>query len=81
APTVSLLLFSSPLRSVLRYFKFSPPPFQRLLGANPASQLLEKVPPEYSTTLSSLQDKAVPCDFKAIKEVIVHNLGQELLDM
>ncbi|KAF9620002.1 hypothetical protein IFM89_010618 [Coptis chinensis] len=25
--------------------------------------------------------EAVPCDFKAIKEVIVRNLGQELSDM
>ncbi|KAF9622146.1 hypothetical protein IFM89_029430, partial [Coptis chinensis] len=41
----------------------------------------ENVPPKYSTTLSSLRDKAVPCDFKAIKEVIVRNLGQELSDI
>ncbi|KAF9624726.1 hypothetical protein IFM89_013264 [Coptis chinensis] len=42
---------------------------------------MRQVPPEYSTTLSSLQDKAVPCDFKPIKEVIVRNLGQELSDI
>ncbi|PIA42933.1 hypothetical protein AQUCO_02000406v1 [Aquilegia coerulea] len=30
------------LRSVLSYFEFSPPPFQRLLGLYPASQLINK---------------------------------------
>ncbi|KAK9950766.1 hypothetical protein M0R45_006235 [Rubus argutus] len=41
---------------------------------------LRQVPKEYSSTLSSLQDQAVPCHFKAIEEVLIHNLGQELSD-
>ncbi|KAK6280654.1 hypothetical protein POUND7_020921, partial [Theobroma cacao] len=39
---------------------------------------LRQVPKEYSLTLSSLQDQAVPCDFKVIKETIISNLGQDL---
>ncbi|KAG8662548.1 aarF domain-containing protein kinase 1 isoform X1 [Manihot esculenta] len=39
---------------------------------------LRQVPKEYSSTLSSLQDQAIPCHFKAIKEVLVSNLGQDL---
>ncbi|CAB4302256.1 unnamed protein product [Prunus armeniaca] len=42
---------------------------------------LRQVPKEYSLTLSSLQDQAVPYHFKAIKEVLIHNLGPELSDM
>lgn len=39
---------------------------------------IRQVPKEYSLTLSSLQDQAVPCDFKSIKEVLMNNLGQDL---
>ncbi|XP_021888054.1 uncharacterized aarF domain-containing protein kinase 1 isoform X2 [Carica papaya] len=39
---------------------------------------LRQVPREYSSTLSSLQDKAAPCRFKVIKEVLINNLGQNL---
>ncbi|KAF2325699.1 hypothetical protein GH714_033340 [Hevea brasiliensis] len=39
---------------------------------------LRQVPKEYSSTLSSLQDQAVPCHFKAIKEVLISNLGHDL---
>ncbi|XP_048230819.1 aarF domain-containing protein kinase 1 isoform X2 [Ricinus communis] len=39
---------------------------------------MRQVPKEYSSTLSSLQDQAVPCHFKAIKEVLINNLGQDL---
>ncbi|VVA27741.1 Hypothetical predicted protein [Prunus dulcis] len=42
---------------------------------------LRQVPKEYSLTLSSLQDQAVPYHFKAIKEVLIRNLGPELSDM
>ncbi|GLT57681.1 hypothetical protein SLA2020_306350 [Shorea laevis] len=42
---------------------------------------LHKVPKEYSSTLSSLQDQAVPCDFKVIKEALVRNLGQDLSEI
>ncbi|XP_040373157.1 aarF domain-containing protein kinase 1 isoform X1 [Rosa chinensis] len=41
---------------------------------------LRQVPKEYSSTLSSLQDQAVPCHFKAIEEVLIHNLGHNLSD-
>ncbi|XWS75348.1 hypothetical protein CRYUN_Cryun01aG0078900 [Craigia yunnanensis] len=42
---------------------------------------LRQVPNEYSLTLSSLQDQAVPCDFKVIKEAIISNLGQDLSEI
>ncbi|XP_057970833.1 uncharacterized protein LOC131159719 isoform X2 [Malania oleifera] len=42
---------------------------------------LRQVPREYSSTLSSLQDQAIPCHFKAIKEVLISNLGQDLSDI
>ncbi|XP_068658254.1 uncharacterized protein [Aristolochia californica] len=42
---------------------------------------IRQVPKEYSSTLSSLQDKAVPCKFKAIREVLVNNLGKDLSEI
>ncbi|KAF5206542.1 Abc1 family protein [Thalictrum thalictroides] len=42
---------------------------------------MRQVPTEYSSTLASLQDKAVPYHFKAVKEVLVRNLGQDLSDL
>ncbi|KAL6959678.1 hypothetical protein U1Q18_039830 [Sarracenia purpurea var. burkii] len=39
---------------------------------------LPQVPKEYSSTLSSLQDQAVPCQFKDIKKVLTSNLGPDL---
>ncbi|KAM0957584.1 hypothetical protein FF1_025699 [Malus domestica] len=42
---------------------------------------LQQVPKEYSSTLSSLQDQAVPCHLKAIKEVLIRNLGHKLSDV
>ncbi|MQM17904.1 hypothetical protein Taro_050885 [Colocasia esculenta] len=42
---------------------------------------LRQVPKEYSSTLSTLQDNTVPCDFKDIKEVIVKNLGKDLSEL
>ncbi|XP_065850355.1 uncharacterized protein [Euphorbia lathyris] len=39
---------------------------------------MRQVPKEYSSTLSSLQDQAVPCHFKAIEEVLRANLGPDL---
>ncbi|XP_062006417.1 uncharacterized protein LOC133723571 isoform X3 [Rosa rugosa] len=41
---------------------------------------MRQVPKEYSSTLSSLQDQAVPCHFKAIEEVLIRNLGHNLSD-
>ncbi|XP_042500929.1 aarF domain-containing protein kinase 1 isoform X1 [Macadamia integrifolia] len=42
---------------------------------------LRQVPKEYSSTLSSLQDQAVPCEFKAIKRALINNLGQDLSEV
>ncbi|KAL6531002.1 hypothetical protein OROHE_014484 [Orobanche hederae] len=42
---------------------------------------MRQVPREYSSTLSSLQDQAVPCNFKAVKEVIVKSLGKDLSEI
>ncbi|KAL0015051.1 hypothetical protein SO802_002120 [Lithocarpus litseifolius] len=42
---------------------------------------LRQVPKEYSSTLSSLQDQAVPCHFNAIKQVLISNLGQDLSEI
>ncbi|KAI8536599.1 hypothetical protein RHMOL_Rhmol10G0270300 [Rhododendron molle] len=42
---------------------------------------LRQVPKEYSSTLSSLQDQAVPCHFKAIEEVLTSSLGPDLSEI
>ncbi|XP_031391821.1 aarF domain-containing protein kinase 1 isoform X2 [Punica granatum] len=42
---------------------------------------LGQAPKEYVSTLSSLQDKAVPCDYVAIREVLVSNFGQDLSEI
>ncbi|XP_048139425.1 aarF domain-containing protein kinase 1 isoform X2 [Rhodamnia argentea] len=39
---------------------------------------IRQVPEEYISKLSSLQDKAVPCSFKAIRDVLINNFGQDL---
>ncbi|XP_071711874.1 uncharacterized protein [Rutidosis leptorrhynchoides] len=42
---------------------------------------MRQVPKEYSSTLASLQDQAVPCSFEAIREVLINNLGPDLNEM
>ncbi|KAG7585937.1 UbiB domain [Arabidopsis thaliana x Arabidopsis arenosa] len=42
---------------------------------------LKLVPKEYSLALSSLQDKAVPCNFQEIKHVLTSNLGQNFTEI
>ncbi|KAL3527408.1 hypothetical protein ACH5RR_012064 [Cinchona calisaya] len=42
---------------------------------------LRQVPKEYSLTLASLQDQTAPCQFKAIKELLVCNLGGDLSEI
>ncbi|KAI3725718.1 hypothetical protein L1987_65510 [Smallanthus sonchifolius] len=42
---------------------------------------VRQVPTEYSSTLASLQDQAVPCSFEAIKEVLISNLGSDLKEI
>ncbi|GAB2287693.1 hypothetical protein Dimus_022058 [Dionaea muscipula] len=40
-----------------------------------------QVPKEYSSTLSSLQDQAVPCQFSSIKEVLTRSLKKDFNDI
>ncbi|KAK9118009.1 hypothetical protein Scep_016102 [Stephania cephalantha] len=42
---------------------------------------VRQVPKEYSSTLSSLQDKAAPCQLNAIKKVLASNLGHDWSDL
>ncbi|XP_073139916.1 uncharacterized protein [Henckelia pumila] len=42
---------------------------------------MRQVPKEYSSTLSVLQDQAVPCNFDAIREVIIQSLGKDLSEI
>ncbi|GMH15508.1 hypothetical protein Nepgr_017349 [Nepenthes gracilis] len=42
---------------------------------------LRQVPKEYTSTLSSLQDQAIPCQFRAIKEVLTESLKKEFTDI
>lgn len=42
---------------------------------------LQHVPQEFTSTLSTLQDKAVPCHIKAIKQVFVENFGKDFSDI
>ncbi|KAJ6805432.1 putative aarF domain-containing protein kinase 1 [Iris pallida] len=42
---------------------------------------LRQVPKEYSSTLSTLQDQAIPYNFNHIKEVIIKNLGKDLSEV
>ncbi|KAG6607049.1 AarF domain-containing protein kinase 1, partial [Cucurbita argyrosperma subsp. sororia] len=39
---------------------------------------LRQTPNEYSSILSSLQDQAVPCPFKDIKDILICNLGSDI---
>ncbi|XP_076955596.1 uncharacterized protein LOC143630486 [Bidens hawaiensis] len=42
---------------------------------------VRQVPKEYSSTLASLQDQALPCSFEAIKQVLITNLGSDLKEI
>ncbi|XP_073065505.1 uncharacterized protein [Primulina eburnea] len=42
---------------------------------------MRQVPKEYSSTLSVLQDQAVPCNFEAIRDVIIRSLGKDLSEI
>ncbi|KAJ9557815.1 hypothetical protein OSB04_012429 [Centaurea solstitialis] len=42
---------------------------------------MRQVPKEYSSTLASLQDQALPCSFQDIKQVLTTNLGSDLKDI
>ncbi|GJS67234.1 uncharacterized AarF domain-containing protein kinase 1 isoform X1 [Tanacetum coccineum] len=42
---------------------------------------MRQVPKEYSSTLVSLQDQAVPCSFEAIKQVLINNFGSDLKEI
>ncbi|EOY02250.1 Kinase superfamily protein, putative [Theobroma cacao] len=73
-----LLLSEVHLRSAKRMLKLCEMNKGFYLKAGQFVASLRQVPKEYSLTLSSLQDQAVPCDFKVIKETIISNLGQDL---
>ncbi|KAK2998584.1 hypothetical protein RJ639_024153 [Escallonia herrerae] len=42
---------------------------------------LRQVPSEYSSALKPLQDQAVPCHFRAIRKVLIRNLGPDLSEI
>ncbi|KAI4375526.1 hypothetical protein MLD38_013384 [Melastoma candidum] len=42
---------------------------------------MRQAPKEYVSTLSSLQDKAVPCDFESIRAVLLLNFGRDLSEI
>lgn len=42
---------------------------------------LRQVPKEYTSTLSSLQDQAIPKSFNGIKSVLINNLGKDFSEM
>ncbi|KAK1263358.1 hypothetical protein QJS04_geneDACA017505 [Acorus gramineus] len=42
---------------------------------------MRRIPKEYSVTLSSLQDQAIPFHFEAIKKVIINNLHKEFSEL
>eukprot|EP01018_Ginkgo_biloba_P028577 Gb_41116 [translate_table: standard] len=42
---------------------------------------MQQVPKEYIATLSILQDQAIPCNFRAIKQVFKNNFGKDLSDI
>ncbi|CAH9087991.1 unnamed protein product [Cuscuta epithymum] len=46
-----------------------------------ASVRVRTIPKEYSSTLSSLQDQAVPYPFDSIKEVLINSLGPNLSEI
>ncbi|KMZ72626.1 hypothetical protein ZOSMA_160G00010 [Zostera marina] len=39
---------------------------------------IRQIPKEYSSLLSSLQDQALPCNFKDVKRVLMKNLGKDM---
>ncbi|KAH9316547.1 hypothetical protein KI387_025174, partial [Taxus chinensis] len=42
---------------------------------------MQHVPKEYTSTLSTLQDQAVPCHIEAIKQVFIDNFGKDISDI
>ncbi|KAF3444237.1 hypothetical protein FNV43_RR13927 [Rhamnella rubrinervis] len=42
---------------------------------------MRRAPEEYTSVLCSLQDQVSPCHFKAIKEVLVRHLGNDLSEI
>uniref|UniRef100_A0A803LSP2 ABC1 atypical kinase-like domain-containing protein n=1 Tax=Chenopodium quinoa TaxID=63459 RepID=A0A803LSP2_CHEQI len=69
------------LRSAKRILKLCEDNKGFYVKAGQFASSLRQLPKEYTMTLSVLQDKAVPCDFNLIKEVICRNLSSEITDM
>ncbi|XP_021863080.2 uncharacterized protein [Spinacia oleracea] len=65
------------LRSAKRILKLCEDNKGFYVKAGQFASSLRQLPKEYIMTLSVLQDKAVPCDFNLIKEVICRNLNSE----
>ncbi|KAL8142136.1 hypothetical protein V2J09_015168 [Rumex salicifolius] len=69
------------LRSANRILKLCETNRGFYVKAGQFAAALRQLPAEYSSTLSSLQDQAVPCQFKAIKEALTQSLKKELTDI
>ncbi|KAL5721697.1 hypothetical protein ACHQM5_005310 [Ranunculus cassubicifolius] len=69
------------LRSARRILKLCETNKGFYVKAGQFAAALRQIPKEFSSTLSSLQDKAVPCNFDAIREVLVRNLGKDLSEL
>lgn len=69
------------LRSAKRMLKLCEDNKGFYVKAGQFASSLRQLPKEYTVTLSVLQDKAVPCDFSQIKEVICSNLSSEFADI
>ncbi|CAA2980673.1 uncharacterized aarF domain-containing kinase 1 isoform X1 [Olea europaea subsp. europaea] len=76
-----LVLSEIHLRSAKRILKLCHANKGFYVKAGQFAAAMRQVPKEYSSTMSSLQDQAVPCDFKAIKDVIFRSLGKDLLEI
>ncbi|KAL0462887.1 UNVERIFIED_CONTAM: AarF domain-containing protein kinase [Sesamum latifolium] len=77
----SRAVFALHLRSARRILKLCDANKGFYVKAGQFVAAMRQVPREYSLTLSSLQDQAVPCNFEAVKEVIVKSLGKDLSEI
>uniref|UniRef100_A0A7C9AQW4 ABC1 atypical kinase-like domain-containing protein n=1 Tax=Opuntia streptacantha TaxID=393608 RepID=A0A7C9AQW4_OPUST len=69
------------LRSAKRILKLCKDNKGFYVKAGQFAASLRQLPKEYTGTLSVLQDQAVPCDFRLIKEVICKNFSCEFDDI
>ncbi|KAE8650567.1 aarF domain-containing protein kinase 1 isoform X1 [Cucumis sativus] len=69
------------LRSAKRLLKLCQVNKGFYIKAGQFAASLRQTPNEYSSILSSLQDQAVPCPFKDIKDMLISNLGSDISAM